>query len=313
MEEWITIVIPVYNRAALVERTLRSVREQSVRPLRLILVDNGSTDDSLAVCRRFQQENRCAGFRIDIYEEPTPGANAARNRGLQAVESEWVLFLDSDDELVPEALSCIRAAVSRHPQAELVGFTAKRYRPDGRVTYKRRCFSSKPEDQIIYGMMGTSCFVSRTSLLRSVGGWDERLEAWQDWNLAIRLLMRQPKMVWIKRPFLVKLHEHAESITGLAYAPNREKHFRSMEITEACLADLPEPGRTRAIHYIHLKMLILAGLYRRERHRELAEETWQAFLRKVSPAAGKKGCYRLLFCYIGTGLPGGGTLARWLF
>lgn len=312
MKEWITIVIPVYNRAALVERTLRSVRAQSVRPLRLILVDNGSTDESLEVCRRFRQENRCADFGIDVYEEPTPGANAARNRGLREVESEWVLFFDSDDELVPDALARIGEAAERNPEAEIIGFTAKRFGPDGRVSYKRRCFSSKPEDQIVYGMLGTSCFVSRTALLRSVGGWDERLLAWQDWNLAIRLLMRQPKMVWIRRPFLVKLHVHAESITGLAYAPNRERHFRAMAVTADWLADSSWPGRTRAIHYIHLKMLILAGLYRRERHRELAEETWNEFLRNASPSRWKRGCCRLLFCYIGAGLPGGGTLARWL-
>lgn len=313
MKAWITIVIPVYNRAGWLERTLRSVRAQAGSSLHLILVDNGSTDDSLAVCRRFQSAFRSEDFRIDVYEEPTPGANAARNRGLKEADTEWVLFFDSDDELVPDALARIRETIRKNPQAEVIGFTAKRCLPNGKTTYKRRCFSSQVEDQIIYGMLGTQCFVARTALLRSLGGWDERLLAWQDWNLAIRLLMRHPKLVWIKRPFLVKIHEHAESITGLAYAPNRENHFRSMEVTAACLADSAQPETARAVHYIHLKMLILAGLYRREHRRELAEETWQEFLRKESPSAWKKRGYRLLFRYIGAGLPGGGTLARRLF
>ncbi|MDE7388508.1 MAG: glycosyltransferase family 2 protein, partial [Muribaculaceae bacterium] len=89
----ITVVIPVRNRARLVEATLASVAAQSMAPARIVLVDNGSTDGTEEVLRRW------ADKRTDtiVVSEPIPGAAAARNRGLREVESPYVMFFDSDD------------------------------------------------------------------------------------------------------------------------------------------------------------------------------------------------------------------------
>ena len=54
--------------------------------------------------------------------------------------------------------------------------------PNGRKANKRRCFTAKVEDQVIYSMISTQCFIVRTELLRLLGGWNEDLMAWQDWN-----------------------------------------------------------------------------------------------------------------------------------
>ena len=86
-----------------------------------------------------------------------------------------------------------------------------------------------------------------------------------------------------------------------------------MEITEKYVDESSLKNKKRVIHYIHLKMLYLAGMYKYEKNKVLALNAWNIFLQKESPSFFKKGIYYLLYRYIGLGGPGGGTLLRWLF
>ena len=97
----LTIVIPVHNRRNLVEHTLGSLRQQTAPRFATVLVDNASTDGSIEVLRKWQAENNSPERPVTVLSESTPGACAARNRGLDAVESPWVLFFDSDDLMHP--------------------------------------------------------------------------------------------------------------------------------------------------------------------------------------------------------------------
>ena len=97
----LTIVIPVHNRRNLVEHTLGSLRQQTAPRFATVLVDNASTDGSIEVLRKWQAENNSPERPVTVLSESTPGASAARNRGLDAVESPWVLFFDSDDLMHP--------------------------------------------------------------------------------------------------------------------------------------------------------------------------------------------------------------------
>ena len=99
----VSIIIPYYNRERLLERTLRSVKRQTYRPVEIILVDNASTDHSAAVARRFKEEAE-DGMTVHLLRENTPGAAAARNCGLRAAQGEYVYFFDSDDELSEDFL-----------------------------------------------------------------------------------------------------------------------------------------------------------------------------------------------------------------
>lgn len=82
MREIMSIVVPVFNREKWIEKMFLSVREQTYRPLRLILVDNGSTDSSLSVCHRLKSEYETDDFTVDVLQELKRGANAARNNGI---------------------------------------------------------------------------------------------------------------------------------------------------------------------------------------------------------------------------------------
>jgi glycosyltransferase involved in cell wall biosynthesis len=101
-----TIVIPCLNQAHYLHDALRSVAAQTVGPIETIVVDDGSTDATAAVAR-------AAGARV--LEQPTLGVSAARNLGLRAATSPYVIFLDADDELEPDAVATGLAVLAREP------------------------------------------------------------------------------------------------------------------------------------------------------------------------------------------------------
>ncbi len=94
----ISVIIPLYNKETSVEQSIRSVLNQTYQDFELIVVDDGSTDNSLDVVRQIQDD------RILIIEQENGGPGKARNTGVAHAQGEWILFLDADDELVPDAL-----------------------------------------------------------------------------------------------------------------------------------------------------------------------------------------------------------------
>lgn len=100
----ISIIVPVYNAQAYLDACIRSVLTQSFQDLELLLIDDGSTDDSLNICRRWE-----ADPRVHITSTENHGVSHARNLGLQQARGTWVMFLDSDDRLAKDALEQLLA------------------------------------------------------------------------------------------------------------------------------------------------------------------------------------------------------------
>lgn len=96
----VSVIIPVYNRAGMLERSVRSVMEQSLSDWELILVDDGSTDGSAGICDGFV----AADPRIRAFHKQNGGVSSARNLGLDEARGEWLAFLDADDRFYPDAL-----------------------------------------------------------------------------------------------------------------------------------------------------------------------------------------------------------------
>ena len=99
--ELVSIVIPVYNVEAYLDRCIASVVRQSYSHLEIILVDDGSTDHSPSICDEWAQKNS----RIRVVHQHNSGVSAARNAGLQAASGSWIIQLDSDDYIAPSAVA----------------------------------------------------------------------------------------------------------------------------------------------------------------------------------------------------------------
>ncbi len=109
----VSIVIPVYNAAATVRRALESIFAQTFTDYEIVLVDDGSTDQTRAILQQY-------GDRIQLVEQPNRGPSAARNNGVHHSTGEFLAFLDADDQFLPQRLELSVAALLRDPDAALV-------------------------------------------------------------------------------------------------------------------------------------------------------------------------------------------------
>ena len=99
----ISVIIPVYNAASSLDRCLCSVLDQTCTSFEVILVDDGSTDGSSAICDRYAEEDS----RIVVIHKENGGVSSARNAGIEAATGDYIMFLDADDVLSPDALELL--------------------------------------------------------------------------------------------------------------------------------------------------------------------------------------------------------------
>ncbi|WP_008319245.1 glycosyltransferase family 2 protein [Leptolyngbya sp. PCC 6406] len=109
----VTVVIPLYNKAPYIERTLQSIQAQTYPHWQAIVVDDGSTDDGVERVRRVSDP------RIQVIQQPNTGPGAARNCGLRASDTPLIAFLDADDEWLPEFLEQGVMALTQYPDCAL--------------------------------------------------------------------------------------------------------------------------------------------------------------------------------------------------
>ena len=89
----VSIIVPIYNTEGFLDRCLRSIVSQTYKDIEIILVDDGSTDSSLGICKEYASKD----YRVKLLSQPNSGASAARNNGLNHTQGDYVMFVDSDD------------------------------------------------------------------------------------------------------------------------------------------------------------------------------------------------------------------------
>ncbi|MCM1224688.1 MAG: glycosyltransferase, partial [Lachnospiraceae bacterium] len=95
MSAKVSIIIPIYNVETYLERCVNSIRNQTLRELEIILIDDGSPDACPQMCDRYAAEDE----RIKVIHQPNAGVSVARNRGMDAATADWIMFVDPDDWL----------------------------------------------------------------------------------------------------------------------------------------------------------------------------------------------------------------------
>jgi len=192
----ISVVIPAYNVEAFLSRAIESVLAQTLPPREIIIVDDGSTDRTAEVARRF-------GHKIRYIRQENGGASAARNRGIEEARCAYVAFLDADDEWLPGHLERAAEVLGRHP--ELRWFAA---------AYKRVFLSGEervdtvPPEKLVDGAylqdyceataeglgLWTGTMVIRRDVLLEVGGFDTRFAVGEDLDLFFRIGLGYPRL-----------------------------------------------------------------------------------------------------------------------
>jgi glycosyltransferase involved in cell wall biosynthesis len=189
----VSVVVPTKNRFVLLQQTIASIQAQSHRSWEAIVVDDGSTDESAGWIQGLAERDE----RVKWIPRPSArraGASTCRNIGLQHAHGEYVIFLDSDDLLSPSCLEQRVAHLSQSPHLDFMVFQAEVFaeKPgdsgfilnvaDQRYAIDRLLSLDHPWQ--------TSGPIWRRESLQSIGGWDEALPSWQDWELHLRALCR---------------------------------------------------------------------------------------------------------------------------
>jgi glycosyltransferase involved in cell wall biosynthesis len=184
VEALVSAVIPTHNHGALVPEAVESALAQTWPKIEVIVVDDGSTDDTLVRLARF-------GSRITVLRQEHRGPAVARNAGIRASRGEWIAFLDSDDLWMPEKIARCMAALEGARDAA-VAYTAVRIHEldTGRkYPLPQYTMSGRLARDLFLECKGvnTSTLVVRRAALDQVGLFDEEFFRAQDWDLMVRL------------------------------------------------------------------------------------------------------------------------------
>jgi glycosyltransferase involved in cell wall biosynthesis len=212
----ISVIIPAYQAQATIERALRSIAQQTLKPAEIIIIDDGSKDKTIKVAKSCT--NKLAGIDLKIYTQINRGAGAARNKALSEASYPIVAFLDADDEWLPEKLeiSLNHIQAGNHTLVAHNGWIENK----GTKTYldiATRLQNAGPDPfHGLYrrGFISTSSVMAQRDAILEVGGFDETLRVGQDFDLWLKLLSKPEATFEIFDEPLTRYHITPGSITS---------------------------------------------------------------------------------------------------
>lgn len=270
MSDLVSVVIPAHNRAGTIDYCLKSVLAQTYPHFEIIVVDDGSTDNTCKVVQSFQDA------RIRLLSHLSPrGAQAARNTGILAATGRWIAFQDSDDEWLPERLQRGIDVIHGVGGDEHVVVHADMFRftpeTNSQIMWSLPAVSGKDAYQTVLSAPGPvfqTLLVSKLAL-QEIGLLDEKVPSYQEWDTAIRLA-RICRFEHIQEPLAVYWLHAGETISK-----NKRREIDGFRyVTVKHREEIIRVAGVQA-WYVHV-----AGLARRCGYHGLFDEAW-AVLRDI--------------------------------
>lgn len=249
MKPSVSIIIPCFNAARWLQETLDSALGQTWAEKEVILVDDGSTDDSLAVARRF------ASRGIRIVSQRKAGAAAARNTGLRHARGEYLQFLDADDLLSPRKVELQLQVLAHRPTGTLATCRWGRFETDpARARFVDaavfRDFSSV-EFLVLAGesgaMMHPSAWLVPRQVAEAAGPWDETLTLNDDGEYFCRVALASAGLAFCADPAARSYYRSGipGSLSRRRDAAARRSQFRALELITSRILQFESSPRTR--------------------------------------------------------------------
>lgn len=259
----ISVIIPAHNRAHTLPRALDSVLAQTRPADEVILVDDGSTDDTAALLQTHYPTVR-------YLHQPNQGVSAARNSGIRVARGDWIALLDSDDAWLPHKLAC--QARQLDSGAPLIHSDEIWIRNGVRVNPMKKHAKS---GGWIYQQCLPLCAISpsaallRRDLFERIGLFDDTLPACEDYDFWLRVCARHP-VVYIDEPLILKYGGHDDQLSRRYWGMDR---FRVQALEKALReAPLNSTDRLATLQMLIQKLTILAqGAHKRGKCQEAAD------------------------------------------
>ncbi|UQZ91040.1 glycosyl transferase [Deltaproteobacteria bacterium Smac51] len=254
----VSVIIPTYNRAATIERAVRSVLDQDYVPLELIVVDDGGADETPGLLAALATDPRLTVLRQD-----NRGVSAARNLGIKSSQGPLLCFLDSDDEWLPGKLAAQVEFMAANPLSPLVQTQERWIRNGRRVNPGRKHLKRAGDiflDSVKLCLISPSAVMLRRSLLDEVGLFDETLPAAEDYDLWLRILRLHPAGL-IDRELVIRYGGHPDQLS----AGHSLDKYRVAALEKILGEDLtPERKRAVSEELERRKAIYLDGAAKRE-------------------------------------------------
>ena len=205
----VSVIIPTYNRAWIIKESIDSVLSQDFNDFELIVIDDGSTDNTLEILNSYGED-------IIVIHQRNQGVSSARNRGLMEASGSLIAFLDSDDLWLPGKLSLQVDFFNSNPTALICQTEEIWMRNNVRINPKKR--HKKPSGMIFASSLAL-CLVSpsavmvRRRLFEDVGLFDETLPACEDYDLWLRISCKYPVYL-IDIPLIIKRGGHDDQLSS---------------------------------------------------------------------------------------------------
>jgi hypothetical protein len=204
----VSIIIPVYNQARFLPDTIESVLAQTHADWECIVVDDGSTDDSADVARRFSEGDA----RIRVIRQENAGPSAARNRAFPLASGTYVQFLDADDKLAPDKLAVQSRYLDEHPEIDLVYGPCTFFRTEepGKVLYSLHGHLSRSMQQKVYGaaealeklqefnITPSAAVLFRRGVIERAGELVDGARGSEDWDFWLRCAVAGCSIVYLE-------------------------------------------------------------------------------------------------------------------
>lgn len=211
MQPRISIIVPTYNCDRYLPAAIDSVRRQTYTLYELIVVDDGSTDQTQQILQHY---GRQLGDRFRSVYQPNQGVAIARNQGIQLARGEFIAFLDADDTFLPDKLAAQVAVFEAHPHLGMVHSGWQRVTAQGEVLMQVEPWHQIPQLDLETWLrwkpvLPSAMMFQRDWLVRS-GGFDPRFPPAEDTELVLRLSLMGCQAAWLQQ-ITVNYRQHEDS------------------------------------------------------------------------------------------------------
>lgn len=243
----VSVIIPAYNAEKYIAQALDSILDQTYSNIEIIVVNDGSTDNSLSIAKQYSSNN------VKIIDQPNGGASAARNTGLRMAQGDYIQFLDADDLLSEDKIEKQVSALKSLPDDYLASCAWGRFKnsPEEAKFIKQRLW--KDLDSVTFlinkynhhQMMQPGVWLTPRSVIEKAGYWDERLSLNDDGEYFSRVVLASRGIKFVDEP---KVYYRSGNPSSLASSKSRqawESQLLSIELCADQLLQYEDSMRTR--------------------------------------------------------------------
>jgi glycosyltransferase involved in cell wall biosynthesis len=234
----VSVIIPTFNNAEFIGKAVKSVLNQSYNNIELIVIDDGSTDNTKEIVTRIDDR------RLKYYYQPNQERCVARNNGIEKSHGKYISFLDSDDYYLKNKIKNEVKFLTNNFHADMVVSGFRRVGENNKVIREKRYPNNKfiPLSDFIYGNPFSPCSTMiKSEYVKKVDGFDEELKAGEDWDFHFRLAMSGCAIVAISQiASIYRFRKHAVQKTSAEYcqrmAATQDKILNDVRLPQDLIA-----------------------------------------------------------------------------